>query len=111
MRRLLFLLLAALPLCHAEAWEPKPWERYVIQMEVRNDTLPQHSIMQQGPNAASMGGFDFRNFHFGPFYAPEPPSLFAAYDEQIEREQMAREDYSWGVLFTDTVLDILSAFF
>lgn len=111
MRRLLVLLFAVIPLCHVEAWEPKPWERYVIQNVVRSDTVPQHSIMQQGPNTTSMIGFDSRNFRFGPFCVPETPSLFAAYDEQIEREKMARGDYSWGELFTDTVLDILSAFF
>ncbi len=107
MRRLLVLLLAVLPLCHASAWEPKPWEKYVAQIEAQRDTVPQTSIMLQGRRAASLGGFNPSNFRVGYIFVPDPPSLFADYDEQIERQRIASGSYSGSDFIRDTAIDIV----
>lgn len=111
MGRLLVLLFAALPLCRAVAWEPKPWEKYVVEIEVRCDTVPQTSIMLRGVRNGKPRPFNPENFRVGAFWVPEQPSLFAEYDDKRQQERIASGDYSWGDALFDTALDILSVLF
>lgn len=108
MRRLLVLLFAVLPLCHAAAWEPKPWEKYVAQVEVQRDTVPQPSIMLQRLTEPTANRFNPANFRVGYIFVPDPPSLFADYDEQIERQRIASGSYSSSDFIRDTAIDIVA---
>lgn len=55
-------------------WTPQPYRQYLIKLEVERDTITAPSIMLHG--AKTKRKVDVSHFKVGPFWVPDPPSLF-----------------------------------
>ncbi|MDR0186416.1 hypothetical protein ETF27_10765 [Prevotella brunnea] len=97
----LFVLLASV--ASAQSWQPKAWQQYLIELNVRKDTIPQLSSIMC-PKNVSTRRIDTRPFRCGPYYMPDPPSLFEAQDEAERWRRIERDGYHT----TDLVCDILN---
>ena len=119
------LLLATM--LQAQSWQLKPWQKFLINEQVKRDTTSTcRSVMG---NAAAPIPYDRRLFHTvtgsgfikdPPPYNKKPKSFFGGndtspslFDEQRERERaerMARGDYHTSDFLADMVCDIIDIF-
>lgn len=60
-------------------WTPQPYRQYLIKLEVERDTITAPSVMLHG--AKTKRKVDVSHFKVGPFWVPDPPSLFEQEDE------------------------------
>ena len=130
MRNLILLVCALLftTILQAQTWEPKTWEKYLVSMKVKSDTIREsHSVMGV---AHTPKPYDVRLFRTvtGSGFISELPhykkksksifgdsdpsqSVFAEQDAAIERARMVEgEHYSGFGIFSailSTVADII----
>lgn len=103
----MLIILFTISVTPARAWEPQPWQKYIIQLEVEQDTVPQPSIMFRGLRQKKK--VDTRPFQCGPYYFYQP-GIFESEDEQRQNEKVARGDYTTGDFVFDMIMDILDIF-
>lgn len=84
-------------------WTPQPYRQYLIKLEVERDTITAPSIMLHG--AKTQRKVDVSHFKVGPFWVPEPPSLF-----EQENEWRDRDRYKKGRILGDIIEDIINIF-
>lgn len=85
------------------AWTPQPYRQYLIKLEVERDTMTAPSIMLHG--AKTKRKVDVSHFKVGPFWVPDPPSLFEQEDEWRDRDR-----YKKGRILGDLIEDIINIF-
>lgn len=103
----MMVVLFTISVIPARAWEPQPWMKYIIQLELEKDTVPQPSIMTKGFRTSKK--VDTRPFNCGPYFFYQP-GIFEAEDEQRQNEKVARGDYTTGDFVLDIITDILDIF-
>lgn len=94
----------------AIAWTPKPWQKYVIDQQVKADTATvNRSIMFAHTfhwDPAMMG-----SMQCGPYYQPDAPSLFEEQDQREEDRRILQYGYSTTDFIADMFSDVLTAIF
>ena len=95
--------LSAVAFTPTQQWTPQPYRRYLIQLEVKRDTTVTQSVMF--PHLKSKPKVDINHFKVGPFWVPDPPSLFQEEDEWRDRDR-----YSKGRWVGDVIEDIINIF-
>ena len=106
------LLLATM--LQAQSWQLKPWQKFLIDEQVKRDTTSTcRSVMG---NAVAPMPYDRRLFHTvtgsgfikdPPPYKKKPKSFFGGNDTS---ERMARGDYHTSDFLADMVCDIIDIF-
>ena len=84
-------------------WTPQPYRQYLIKLEVERDTIAAPSVMLHG--AKTKRKVDVSHFKVGPFWVPDPPSLFEQEDEWHDRDR-----YKKGRILGDLIEDIINIF-
>lgn len=84
-------------------WMPKPYEQYLIKMQVERDTVPAPSVMLYGLRVKPK--VDISHFKVGPFWVPDPPLLF-----EKEYEERDRDRYRKGNIAGAIIEDIINLF-
>lgn len=84
-------------------WTPQPYRQYLIKLEVERDTIAAPSVMLHG--AKTKRKVDVSHFKVGPFWVPDPPSLFEQEDEWRDRDR-----YKKGRILGDLIEDIINIF-
>ena len=103
---LLIALLLTFSVSIAQGWQPKSWQKYVIEQKVKNDTLcSSGSILIRERMVEPK--INSRAFYCGQFYVPDPPSLFA----EQERAGWEDRDYTIGQAMGDLFLDFVGDIF
>lgn len=109
-RMILTTVLALAVTCGCRAWQLKPWQQTLIDIEVQRDTVPAPSLMLQGGQWMKTTHVDKRIFQCGPYWVPDPPSLFQAQDDMIRDERIRRGDYHTSDFVADFVSDLIDIF-
>ncbi len=99
-------LFFAVSLLYAQDWEPKLWQKYVIEQKVKNDTLCNSGSILIRERMVEPK-INSRAFYCGQFYVPDPPSLFA----EQERAGWEDRDYTIGQAMGDLFLDFVGDIF
>ncbi|MBF1447018.1 MAG: hypothetical protein HXN55_06525 [Prevotella nigrescens] len=103
----LFLTVSVL---NAQEWQPKTWQKYVIEQKVKSDTLcPSQTIMTY--RRADDVKIAPQAFRCGPFYVPDPPSLFAEQEKALERARWEDRDYTFGQAMGEVFLEFVGNVF
>lgn len=109
MKIFLLPLLAFIPLVStAQTWEPKPWQKYVAQMEAEKDTVQQPSIMFNGRRQVK--AIDPKATYTNKYYVCQP-GIFEAEDERRAWEKVIIGEYNTGDFIVNMVTDILEGLF
>lgn len=87
-------LFLAVSVLNAQDWQPKEWQKYVIEQKVKSDTLCASQTVMTYRRADDVK-IAPQAFRCGPFYVPEPKSLFAE-QEEAERRLCWDDDYTFG---------------
>lgn len=103
-------LFFAVSLLHAQDWEPKLWQKYVIEQKVKNDTLCNSGSILIRERMVEPK-INPRAFYCGQFYVPDPPSLFAEQEKALERARWEDRDYTFGQAMGDLFLDFVGDIF
>lgn len=103
-------LFFAVSLLHAQDWEPKLWQKYVIEQKVKNDTLCNSGSILIRERMVEPK-INSRAFYCGQFYVPDPPSLFAEQEKALERARWEDRDYTFGQAMGDLFLDFVGDIF
>lgn len=111
MKKAVLVIFAALISINAMAWKPQPWRQYIIEQKVKADTVAGKSIMVSKIASIERHNFNPNNFRIGAIYVPDPPSLFAEYDEMITNQRIATEGYHTSDFVADLLGDIITCFF
>jgi len=119
------LLLATM--LQAQSWQPKPWQKYLIDEQVKQDTAITCQSVMGLPYTPKP--FDTRLYRtvtgsemisnlplykkksksfFG--YNDSAPSLFEEQRDQERVEKMARGEYHFSDFVFDTLLDVVNSF-
>lgn len=106
MKRIILLFAFAMLASSTFAWEPQPWRKYLIDLEVKQDTMPQPSIMlheiMQG-NERKINPYAIPRCAFYVYQ----PGIFEAEDERCDWEKAARGEYTTSDFLIDVVTDAL----
>ena len=127
MRNLILLVCALLftTILQAQTWEPKTWEKYLVSMKVKSDTIREsHSVMGV---AHTPKPYDVRLFRTvtGSGFISELPhykkksksifgdsdpsqSVFAEQDAATERARMVEGDHDSGFGFFSAILSTVA---
>ena len=127
MRNLILLVCALLftTILQAQTWEPKTWEKYLVSMKVKSDTIREsHSVMGV---AHTPKPYDVRLFRTvtGSGFISELPhykkksksifgdsdpsqSVFAEQDAAIERARMVEGEHDSGFGFFSAILSTVA---
>ena len=127
MRNLILLVCALLftTILQAQTWEPKTWEKYLVSMKVKSDTIREsHSVMGV---AHTPKPYDLRLFRTvtGSGFISELPhykkksksifgdsdpsqSVFAEQDAATERARMVEGDHDSGFGFFSAILSTVA---
>ena len=127
MRKVILLVCTLLftTILQAQTWEPKTWEKYLVSMKVKSDTIREsHSVMGV---AHTPKPYDVRLFRTvtGSGFISELPhykkksksifgdsdpsqSVFAEQDAAIERARMVEGDYDSGFGFFSAILSTVA---
>ena len=129
MRKLILITSGLLltTMLHAQSWQPKPWQKYLIDEQVKQDTAITCQSVMGFPSTPKP--FDTRLYRtvtgsemIGnlPPYKRKSKSFFGkdAYsssllEEQIEQERvekMARGEYHFSDFIFDMLLDVVNSF-
>ncbi|MBF1383762.1 hypothetical protein [Prevotella aurantiaca] len=103
-------LFFAVSLLHAQDWEPKLWQKYIIEQKVKNDTLCNSGSILIRERMVEPK-INSRAFYCGQFYVPDPPSLFAEQEKALERARWEDRDYTFGQAMGDLFLDFVGDIF
>lgn len=103
---LLIALLLTFSVSIAQGWQPKSWQKYVIEQKVKNDTLCNSGSILIRERMVEPK-INSRAFYCGQFYVPDPPSLFA----EQERARWEDRDYTFGQAMGDLFLDFVGDIF
>ena len=103
-------LFFAVSLLHAQEWEPKLWQKYIIEQKVKNDTLCNSGSILIRERMVEPK-INPRAFYCGQFYVPDPPSLFAEQEKALERARWEDRDYTFGQAMGDLFLDFVGDIF
>jgi conserved domain protein len=103
-------LFFAVSLLYAQDWEPKLWQKYVIEQKVKNDTLCNSGSILIRERMVEPK-INSRAFYCGQFYVPDPPSLFAEQEKALERARWEDRDYTFGQAMGDLFLDFVGDIF
>ena len=103
---LLIALLLTFSVSIAQGWQPKSWQKYVIEQKVKNDTLSNSGSILIRERMVEPK-INSRAFYCGQFYVPDPPSLFA----EQERAGWEDRDYTIGQAMGDLFLDFVGDIF
>lgn len=107
---LVLLLAASCLAAGAKPWELKPWQAYLIELRVKADTTTStRSIMLS--HLWKKSQLRKPHFNFPHYDAPEPQSVFAWWDEQVENERIAREGYHTRDFVADMLCNALELIF
>lgn len=87
----------------ATRWMPKPYRQYLIKLQVERDTVLAPSVMLHGLKVKPK--VDVSHFQVGPFWVPDPPSLFEQEDGWRDRNR-----YQKGHVFGDILEDVINLF-
>jgi len=85
-------LFLAVSVLNAQDWQPKTWQKYVIEQKVKSDTLCASQTIMSYRRADDVK-IAPQAFRCGPFYVPDPPSLFAEQEKALERVRWEDRDY------------------
>ena len=127
MRKVILLVCALLftTILQAQTWEPKTWEKYLVSMKVKSDTIREsHSVMGV---AHTPKPYDVRLFRTvtGSGFISELPhykkksksifgdsdpsqSVFAEQDAATERARMVEGDHDSGFGFFSAILSTVA---
>ena len=127
MRKVILLVCTLLftTILQAQTWEPKTWEKYLVSMKVKSDTIREsHSVMGV---AHTPKPYDVRLFRTvtGSGFISELPhykkksksifgdsdpsqSVFAEQDAAIERARMVEGDHDSGFGFFSAILSTVA---
>ncbi|WP_455069715.1 hypothetical protein [Prevotella aurantiaca] len=103
-------LFFAVSLLYAQDWEPKLWQKYVIEQKVKNDTLCNSGSILIRERMVEPK-INSRAFYCGQFYVPDPPSLFAEQEKALERARWEDRDYTFGQAMGEVFLDFVGDIF
>lgn len=107
---LLIALLLTFSVSIAQGWQPKSWQKYVIEQKVKNDTLCNSGSILIRERMVEPK-INSRAFYCGQFYVPDPPSLFAEQEKALERARWEDRDYTFGQAMGDLFLDFVGDIF
>lgn len=111
----------------AQSWQLKPWEKYLIEKHVKQDTaitcqsvmgLPstpkpfETRLYRTVTGSEMIGNLPRYKKKSKSFlgYNDSAPSLFEEQREQEKTEQMARGEYHFSDFIFDTLLDVVNSF-
>ena len=103
-------LFFAVSLLHAQDWEPKLWQKYIIEQKVKNDTLCNSGSILIRERMVEPK-INSRAFYCGQFYVPDPPSLFAEQEKALERARWEDRDYTFGQAMGEVFLEFVGNIF
>ena len=103
-------LFFAVSLLHAQDWEPKLWQKYIIEQKVKNDTLCNSGSILIRERMVEPK-INPRAFYCGQFYVPDPPSLFAEQEKALERARWEDRDYTFGQAMGEVFLEFVGNIF
>lgn len=107
---LLLVMLSCIASSYATRWELKPWQKYLIEQKVNEDTIaPKGSIMFA--NITPPNRLKVADFRIPYFRVPEQKSLLDQWDEERRKEKIARGDYTHSDFVLDMIGTILTSFF
>ena len=129
MRRVILITSGLLltTMLQAQSWQPKPWQKYLIDEQVKQDTAITCQSVMGLPYRPKP--FDTRLYRtvtgsemisnlppykkksksfFG--YNDSAPSLFEEQRDQERVEKMARGEYHFSDFVFDTLLDVVNSF-
>ena len=101
----------------AQSWQLKPWEKYLIEKHVKQDTAITCQSVMGLPSTPKP--FETRLYRtvtgsemIGnvPRYNDSAPSLFEEQREQERADKMARGEYHTSDFIFDTLLDFVNIF-
>lgn len=107
---LLIALLLTFSVSIAQGWQPKSWQKYVIEQKVKNDTLCNSGSILIRERMVEPK-INSRAFYCGQFYVPDSPSLFAEQEKALERARWEDRDYTFGQAMGDLFLDFVGDIF
>ena len=111
----------------AQSWQLKPWEKYLIEKQVKQDTaitcqsvmgLPsipkpfETRLYRTVTGSEMIGNLPRYKKKSKSFlgYNDSSPSLFEEQREQEKTEKMARGEYHFSDFIFDTLLDVVNSF-
>lgn len=105
---------AAISCANAQSWEPKAWQKYLIEQQVKADTLNNcYSIMAK--HSIKSKKLDPAVLNFGTFYAPEPKGILQEMEEAEDWERIRRGEYESRNIIADFIgsafVEILNGIF
>ncbi|MDY6319092.1 MAG: hypothetical protein SPL37_06105 [Prevotella sp.] len=91
----------------AYAWAPQAWRKYVVSLEVKQDTVPQSSVMLCGLRRDAK--IDSKAYQCGTYYFYQP-GIFEEEDDRRQTERIMSGDYTTGDFIVDAIFDTIGLF-